>query len=507
MEANLTEANVTNGTNSTQPKKGSALLHRTEIVLLVFVLVGCFCTIRFAAHFIPLHFSVNFEEGNILNAALRITSGETPYPPVGGLPYVVNPYGPVLYYALAPLVKWLGLSFYWPRLLVLLSALVAALFLVLLLRRSTTSWIVSLGFGLSYLAVPLVRNWIYVLRVDLFAVALVLAGLYLYSTRRRPLWPALLFLAALFAKPTMLAAPLACWWFSMAAGDRRRAWSLIGWMTGLGLAALGIFSYATHGWGLFHLFLTHPDPYRLGHYFSSIAPVAILDLPLLFGVAALAVHDRRRRAISLPLAYFLLATVMTLTIGKLGSDANHLLEWQAALCLAAGCGYYAMRSLPKPESALALIPAGLVLLVFFTALHSPRLDPNLAGCPAAYRLAAQQPGELLSQNPGAAVLSGKKVWLSNPFEYEFLGNAGRLNQQPLIRLVQKRFFGLILLGGEVSNLQEEPDNLESPMAIWPPRFVSAVKQNYRPVARFSCIYASVAYEPVARPEAATPLTR
>jgi hypothetical protein len=482
--------------------KSANLIRGAEIALLAAAIAGFVDTLRFAAYFIPLHFSVNFEEGNILNAALRITHGLTPYPPVGGLPYVVNPYGPVFYYAVAPLVKLFGVSFAAPRFLVLASGLAVALFLVLLLRRWTESWWIALGFGLSFLAVSLVRDWIYVLRVDLFGLALSLAGVYVFSTSRRLAWPALLFVAALFAKITLIAAPIACFLYLMMAGERsdsgdtnRRAWRFAGWMTGFGLAGLAALGFATGGWGLFHMFLTHPDPYLFSQYVSIIRPFALLDGALLVAVAFLALHDIRRHSFSLPLIYFALASVMTLTAGKLGSDANHLLEWQAAMCLAAGCGYHALRKRPKSDPVLALIPLGIIVLISLGLPESRQVNPVLSGCEAAYHFAAQQPGELLTENPGAAVLSGKTVWLSNSFEYGFLGNSGHLDQEPLIRLVQRRYFGVILLGYTLPELKRREADPRNLWKIWPPQFVSALAQNYHPAAQFTCADANVAYEP------------
>src|SRR5438477_4113552 len=63
-------------------------------------------------------FQVDYEEGNILNALLRIAHGYTPYPDPHGIPNVLNPYGPAAYYLLAVPVKLFGVSFLWPRLLI-----------------------------------------------------------------------------------------------------------------------------------------------------------------------------------------------------------------------------------------------------------------------------------------------------------------------------------------------------------------------------------------------------
>jgi hypothetical protein len=475
-----------------EASKPAGLVRVAEFALLATVIAGCIDTLRFAAYYIPLPIALNYQEGNDLIAALAISHGRTPYPSIGGGPYVVNVYGPVYYYAIAPLVKLFGPSFAAPRLLVLISGLAAALFLVLLLRRWTESWWIALGFGLSFLAVSLVRQWSYVLRVDLFGLALSLAGIYVISTNRRLAWPAALFLAALYSKVTLIAAPIACFLYMTTSGEQRRAWRFVTWMIGFGLAALVVLGLATKGWGLFDMFLTHPDPYSFSHYASIIRPFVVLDTGLLAAAVALAVHDLRRRSLSFPLIYFALASVMTLTAGKFGSDANHLLEWQAAMSLAAGCGYNFLRKRWGSDPALTLIPLGIVVLVSLGLSQRPRLDPALSGCGVAYRFAAEQPGHLLTENSGSAALSGKKVWLSSSFEYQFLGLAGRLDQQPLIRMVQQRFFGVIVLGDDLPTLQR---SVTTPNPPWPPKFISALAANYHQVAQFACAGANFAFEP------------
>jgi hypothetical protein len=483
------------GGNPTPATGTMTTLRRSEIAMLIAVVLGCIGTLGFAAALIPQSFELNFEEGNDLYAALRILHGQTPYPPVGGLPYVINPYGPVFYYSLAPVVKPFGASFIAPRLFVLASGIAVVFLLVFLLKRWTGSWLVALSFGLLFLAMPLARNWVWVLRVDLFGLALTLGGLCVFTSSRRTMWPALLFLAALFAKITLLAAPIACWLYLLLSGERRRAWSLAGWMTAFGLAGVGALAYATHGWALFHMFRTHTDPYSVVHYLATIGPVALVNIVLLVAVAALAVRDFRIHTFSLPLIYFALATLATATAGKLGSDPNHLLEWQAAMCLAGGCGYQAFRSHARPEPALALIPIGLALLALIAIPHHWRPSPDFAGCPAAYRFAGTAPGEVLAENAGAAVVSGKKVWLSSSFEYAFLGKAGRLNQEPLIRLVQERFFGLILLGSNFAELEKAAAHPKAPLTIWPPGFVAALAANYHQAGHFACLNAAYAFEP------------
>src|SRR4051812_48090378 len=60
-------------------------------------------------------FQFDYEEGNILNALLRIMQGATPYPDPHALPNIINPYGPAAYYLLVVPVKIFGLGFAYPR--------------------------------------------------------------------------------------------------------------------------------------------------------------------------------------------------------------------------------------------------------------------------------------------------------------------------------------------------------------------------------------------------------
>ena len=84
--------------------------------------VGLTLRLLMACHAAAFPYQLDYEEGNILNAANRIVHAETPYPEPGSFPYILNPYGPIGYVLTALAVKALGLSLYGPRLLVVSRA-------------------------------------------------------------------------------------------------------------------------------------------------------------------------------------------------------------------------------------------------------------------------------------------------------------------------------------------------------------------------------------------------
>src|ERR1051325_9675130 len=99
-------------------------------------------------------FQFDYEEGNILNALLRIRQGTTPYPDPHTLPNVINPYGPVAYYLLVIPVRVFGLSFVYPRAMIVGCALAIAALIFIELRRATGSIALALTFGLIFLSIP-----------------------------------------------------------------------------------------------------------------------------------------------------------------------------------------------------------------------------------------------------------------------------------------------------------------------------------------------------------------
>ncbi len=80
------------------------------------MLAGGLLTLRFMAYRIPLSYQLDYEEGNILNAAVRILHGQSIYPPPSDSLYVFNPYGPVFCGLVALIAKYFGAEFTYLRL-------------------------------------------------------------------------------------------------------------------------------------------------------------------------------------------------------------------------------------------------------------------------------------------------------------------------------------------------------------------------------------------------------
>jgi hypothetical protein len=473
------------------------LVEISEWLFLAVTVLGCGMTLRVATYQFKVPYQLNYEEGNILNAAVRIIHGANPYPAIQPPVYVFNNYGPFVYYLITPLVKHFGPVFTYPRVVVCLAGLIIVALILALLRRAGGSWKLSTAFGLLYLTMPVVHDWVYLLRVDLPGIVLTLAGLGVCWAYPR-FWylAAPLFVAAIFCKYTLIAAPAACCLFFALRKQWDKAIGLAACVGGLSLFLFLVLEKTTQGWFAFYMFRTHPDPYFFSQWEEMFFPALGVHAVLVILVIVLAVEDVRRRRASLPVIYFSLATLMTLTAGKAGSDTNHLLEWLASLCLVGGLGYHSLRQRVHAGWALTLMPVSLLLVVLFTLPLDLDVEPARDGCAEAYAFVKDAPGShILSENVGAVVLAGKLVTFSNPFVYTFLVKSSALAEDELAGEIRARYYDAILLDQDLDVLKEEAAEPKSPDTLWYAGFLKALEQNYHPVRHFKCTGANFAYEP------------
>lgn len=482
------------------------LLRLSERVLAGCMIAAALLTVWHAAVEARLPFQLDYEEGNILNAAVRLDSGHTAYPDPRAYPNALNPYGPIGYWLAAECVRLGGLSFTLPRLLMLGCGTAIALLLVLLIREWSGSGLLAVAFGLYFLANGVTRAWLPLLRVDLLAIALSLAGFWLClrasaggrSTGRWWLPAALLFSSALFVKYTALAAPAACILYLLARREFRRAVQLGGTCAAVCLAGFAGMQAATGGHFFFHMFRTHPDPYtfrRLLGVFILVEPSVVALVPLL---AAFLLTQARK---ALPVLLYLLCAiaVVLVTGGKAGSFINHFLEPIAACSLAGALGYQAWAQSPRAPRLLPLLPCLLGCVALYLAgafTQDARVVPlNVSGCVDLYRLVRDSPARMvLSENVGAVVLAGRVPEVSNPFVLNQLVRHGNFPGEPLEHMVAERAFGWIVL-------TNEPETMEMTGSTrWWPRLVKLMDRNYRVAKLYDCAEANVVLAP--RPVAA-----
>ena len=435
-------------------------------------------------------YQFDYEEGNVLNAAVRINAGLTPYATPGSWPVVLNPYGPIPYVISARLIGSGQPEFFRPRMISLVAALIIAGEIALLVQGFTGSISLGIGFAAFFLSIPLVQEWVPLLRVDLLGLAFSLGGIVVFfRLPRLHMLAWLLFALALLCKVTFLAAPLAC----TAILVRRKGWREIGlgMLTSVAVLAPAVtaLQWSTHGAFLFHQLGTHVDAFSWMNY-RNHAAVLLRQAPVLVALSLIGILRTRR--LSEPSIYLLAVVLGTVTALKRGSESNHFLELEAALCISAAIGIYELHKMKK----LPLASAGLIVLcgaLLATEGIANRAAYSSQGvvndCAQAYAFIRNH-HQILSENVGALVLTGRPVLLSNPFVYAQLVRSGKWPSGRVERMLQESKADLVIIGKPSIRDQR-----------WSQPALAALDANYHVTKRFVCLDATLAYEPNVGPTA------
>jgi len=341
-----------------------------------------------AAHMLGYPYPLDYGEGPLL-AQVDLLRARMPiwqlYADPDRAPYAIVNYPPVYHLAALLLALPLGSALLAGRLVALAAALVAVGALGMLAdggrttndqrpttddRRPTTddrprriarfrhwSLVVRLLVVLAFLALPIVREWSVVMRVDMLGVCLGLWGLVVIQRNRGRalLWAALPLALSLLVKPSLIAAPAAALLWLLFR-DWRRALLLGGLIALIGGLAVGALQLGSGGWFLVHVLEANAnawDPrlaYGLWHDQMLILwpLVAAAALSVVFQMAGgrWQVASRKSQAagnvpiphppspipyLLLPIYYTLFGAIVALGVGKVGAYTNYFLEFYAGL--------------------------------------------------------------------------------------------------------------------------------------------------------------------------------
>ncbi|MEO7815179.1 MAG: hypothetical protein ABIR87_07015 [Sphingomicrobium sp.] len=355
---------------------------------------------------------------------------------------------------------------------VMIGAIVRHVLLQSQADRRTANICAVVG-GLTLLLAYPVKFWAPMMRVDMLAFALALAGVYAaLRAIRQPRWihaAAAFFVASVFAKQTMVAAPGAVFLVLLVYRPRT---ALAGIATCLvaGLIAVAALTYATHGGFLAHVFLYNINRFDVGR----IDKIEIITLSHLFlvivaligvGISASAVRRfvAQRRTAAPPdvaaamlVAYLLLTTIMLLLVLKLGSSANYFIEWFAVLAIFVGIALrdpVATALGGKPLTSSLPSPIGM-FAVFGLCAQSLMITPTqypaeyfAARAPAMARLTdmvRNADGPVISDDMVVLLRSGRPV-LWEPAIFTELAATGGWDERPFIKLIEQRKFPLIIV--------------------------------------------------------------
>lgn len=463
-------------------------------------------------------FQLDYGEGQILNVTHILSRGQAVYRPVGEAPYALSNYPPVFHVVAAGLDLVLGDTLAAGRVVSFVSILLSAVVIAVLVWRASGSrcwWyaraLAALAAGLLFLAVDYTGEYGILMRVDAISVLFALAGTlaFLHCGPRSTVWvSAVLFLLAVYSRQSMVAAAAAC--LAVALTSRPRlGWRLAGHILFPGLAVFLALEWASGGNFYANIIAATRHGYswdRAASFLSEMIRtypaalfVAVVGAVGLVGERPLAVPSRRAKSDgdNVPApddawdgtvlgTYLATSFLVALTVGKIGSDVDYLIEFMAVASACAGVviarslsglWFHAPRSPRWADAASLVLPAALL---WQSTLGLRHVGPGVEIPDAFARRNAEQHLLLVKQTPGAVlsddltllVLAGKRVEFA-PFEMTQLAHLGKWDQSPFLQSIERREFRLLALHF----------NIFSAAAPWQlaftPEMIDAMRRHYR----------------------------
>jgi hypothetical protein len=454
-----------------------------RLVLLLFLFLAAVGFLIYQGQALSHPYPLDYGEAPLVDQAMRLAAGQNIYrPDISSPPYTISNYPPLYVLSLVPFVRLFGASFLAGRAVSFLCSLASATFLALIIHAHTEERMAAVTTGLLFLAIPYVVYWSPLLRIDMLALACSTGGLYVLARWPNARWStvasAVLLVAAIYTRQSYaLAAPLAaCVWLGM--HEWRRAAGLAALVGGLVLALFFVLNALTQGGFFFNVVTANVNEFDIERLewnlrqFRDAAPVL-----LLFGGVSLVLAPGRVRLWPLLVPYLIGGALSSLTIGKIGSNANYFLELSAALSLAAGALVAWSDKRPWLRAILLILLALQTVRLIQTTMdeYFEPLGGRLGFREELHELeeiVADVEGPVLADEyMGLITLQGRPLYIQ-PFEVTQLSNAGLWDQTSVIEGIRSKEFPIILIhyfpGYAVYRER------------WTPKMLSAIQQNYAP---------------------------
>ena len=441
-------------------------------------------------------YPLEYGEGPVLDQVVRLSRGENIYrSDLTTPPFTITREPPLFLAIQAPFTWVFGPAYWYGRVISILSALLAALFIGLTLYTLTRDWISSAAAGLMLLAFPYFLHWSALDRVDTLALAFSWSGLYAIvrwpEKRRGVVLAAIFFSLAIYTRQTyFLAGPLAAVAWLAQKRRLRQALALAGLTAGICVVLFLVLNAMTRGGFYFNLFTAaNAAPFS----WKLFASYVFQFLPNLFylaiGTTLFLIVERfgdRTETWSLVLPYFVGATIAATFSGRITENYNAFIEAAAAFSLAAGAIIAWVGRSGWMKIAMVLILAVQVnSMVNWSRLeYVPQVMDQVAmkaTFTEAARRVRESSGPLLADEyMGLAPLAGKPIYFQ-PVEFKALSEAGLWNEHLLIEQIEQKRFPVILLYIPV-------DSGQILVTRWSQAVRNAIYDNYQFVDKLGSIY-------------------
>lgn len=503
----MLEQEQVKGEEDRRPANGGGIARATSVAFLISVvllLAGLLwrgvASAQLSAAFFSYPFQFDESESMIVAETLLLDRGVNIFERPGPELFISAPYPPLFYLLGWPLQHLVGEepTFKIGRALSILSTLLAGAAIFGVIVALTRDRLAGALGATMWWALGLVAFWGSLVKPDMLALALGLAGIWwLVARPHEQVWWALpFFLGAFFTKQTAIAAVVAAvGWLLLTRPRVGLAFGAAYAGAALGLSLL--LNLWTSGGYFYHMFTLHDLPWFgdrfmgfIGGFVGAYGAFVVPGIAAIVGVAVAWLYGRgRREGQILPhdgalLLFFYLgmSAVAASGTGTLGGNHNHLLELSAASSLGLGVGAGVVRRVAAwPARALG---AGLALLLVAqvpTLFATPRwLGLELREPPASYtegmtnvfQYVTNNSGEAYSDNVGLLLAAGKKLWTTDPFTQTHATYYGRWDESKLVEAIRSRRFSQMIFRIDVFAEDAGAGDIS-------PGILQAVRDNYK----------------------------
>jgi hypothetical protein len=438
--------------------------------------------VGFVASLLPLPYSIDYGEGIVMQQAMMIP-GPRMYGDINLYPYIVFHYPP-FYHLTARAIAALGIDLlYAGRWLSMASTAATAAFVGALVFQfvrerapATVAATAAAVGGITLFTCLPIAQWSPIMRIDMFAVMLSFAGVYLAvrGTRYPPLLyiAALAFSLAIYTKQTMIAAPAATFgvlWLR----EPRSVGGPIAFGLSLSLAALAYLSWQTNGGFLRHIVLYDINRFSITHALPLWLAVAsgffiYLYVAVRFGLVqgwlrlrglrSIGIRDQLRQSdealiLGIITAWFGIATISLVAAGKIGANVNYFIEWTCVCCvligIAVGIALDTIRGGSGNPAKALLVPvllAAQLLLIRLPDMSLLTSEPARRDMDHLLSMVQGAQKPVLSDDMALLLRAGKQVPIE-PAIFAELGSLGRWDERKLLNLINSRAFEFIIRDG------------------------------------------------------------
>ena len=463
-------------------------------------MAGCYGVLVFSySAFLKINYPymVNLGEPPLSQAVRFVYEGKIPYRDLSNPPYSLVPYGPVYLYLCAFFRRWVTAPFVVGRIWTLFSTCLTAGFIYLTLKKDTGRLKYALLPVLLFLSHPIVARWGVQVNVDMMAVSFALASFYcLWSYVQADLKPTLflvagafLSLVAFFTKSSMMACPAAFFCFLLLQKKIRTAFIFL---LGMGLAAGSVYyllNWWTHGAYFFHttyeISKRHFFPVFIGRFWI----LAVRQSPLFVAANLFALWQiRQRDKRSFFYLYLFFVLLLTVSLGKQGSDTNYFLEWLSLSSVALGGMLHRLFSVTggRGESGRRLwAEAGFYALMLCQL--APWIAPswNLVRVKQGYEasrvffdrisaLIKKTPGKIISADMSLLTANDREIFYE-PFPMGQMSYSGVWDERLILKELDERTLSLVILFFYAKPLKADRN--------YTPEFMETFKRNYDYIGR------------------------